>query len=329
MLLGIPDFRDDVSDITAAFSIADDRLIAEQLSVAFGKAATFNELQDVYRILIDKHKRGEHLAHSDIRNLCVQGAIAPRPLSEDQLAHGKAILEKIPHYIGAAAFGEPGNGIALENGCGLGLFIDGFATHFKELVVLDFSLCYLLLAKKLIEERSLTNVTLVCGSVERLPLKAGTFDFVHSNNVIEHISDQRALFIEAKRVLKSNGLFFVLSPNRFSSYFEPHFRLPFFGFIPEPIRRKIIQMRQNRSIDEISLLSLSELRVLAEGQFGKNISISFVPRHLAKTATGGFIRNVLVKGLNSRILGPATNLLINDLLLGLMPYHVALCHKEH
>jgi ubiquinone/menaquinone biosynthesis C-methylase UbiE len=181
----------------------------------------------------------------------------------------------------------PPNNIALENGCGLGLFIDGFATHFKNLVVLDFSLCYLLLAKKIAEERNLNNVTLVCGSVECLPLRADTFDFIHSNNVIEHISNQKALFAEAKRVLKEKGLFLVLSPNRFSAYFEPHFRLPFFGFIPKPIRRKIIQMRQRRSIDEISLLSLSELRALSAGQFGENVTVSFIPRYLNKTVTWG------------------------------------------
>lgn len=327
-LFGIFDFRNAELDKTAAFSIAEDRRLAERLSIAFSETTTFNELHDVYKILSAQTKHGADRANIDIEYLRANGTARPRHLSNDQLAHGKAILEKLPHYIRETTHAMPPNDIALEDGCGLGLFIDGFSAHFKKLVVLDFSLCHLLLAKKIAEERNLNNVMLVCGNAECLPLRTGTFDFVHSNNVIEHVSNQRALFTEAKRVLKSNGLLFVMSPNRFSSYLEPHFRLPFYGFIPKPIRRRIIHMRQHRSIDEISLLSLSELRALAAEQFGENITVSFIPRHLNKTETGGFIRHILVRSLNSRILGAATNLLVNRILLGLMPYHVALCSKR-
>lgn len=325
---GIIDFRDAARDTTAAFSIADDRALAAQLSDVFESATTFNELHDVYRILTEKRRLGLTLTGDDVKKLLADGSVLPRRLSPDQLGHGRAILEKIPQYISETPLDMPPNGVALENGCGLGLFIDGFARHFKRLVVLDFSLCYLLLAKKIAEERNLDNVSLVCASVERLPMKSGTFDFVHSNNVIEHISNQPALFSEAKRVLKPGGLFFVLSPNRFSSYYEPHFRLPFFGFIPKPIRRMIIKIRQNRSIDDISLLSLSEVRALAAGHFGPSVAISFIPRRLVKTETGGLIREFLVASLNSRVMGPAANLLLNRVLLGMMPYHVVLCRKD-
>ena len=326
-ILGIVDFRDAEIDKTAAFSIVDDRRLAEQLSIIFNKVPTFNALCDTYKLL--KQNVGTVVSAEDINieELFANQVINTGRLSEVQLAHGRAILEKLSEYISTAPHGMPPNNMALENGCGLGLFIDGFAAHFKELVVLDFSLCYLVLAKKIIEERSLVNVTLICGSVECLPFKNDTFDFIHSNNVIEHVFDQKALFIEAKRALKTNGLFFVLSPNRFSSYFEPHFRLPFYGFIPKFISRIIIQIWQRRSIDDISLLSLSELRKLVASQFDENFIISFIPRYLNKTITGGFIRNILVGSLNSRILGPATNILVNRILLGLMPYHVVLCFK--
>jgi ubiquinone/menaquinone biosynthesis C-methylase UbiE len=326
-IFGIVDFRDAEIDKTAAFSIVDDRRLAEQLSIIFNKVPTFNALCDTYKVL--KQNVGTVVSSEEINieELFANQVINTGSLSEVQLGHGRAILEKLSEYISTAPHGMPPNNMALENGCGLGFFIDGFAAHFKKLVVLDFSLCYLVLAKKIIEERNLANVTLICGSVENLPFKNETFDFIHSNNVIEHVSDQKALFIEAKRVLKTRGLFFVLSPNRFSSYFEPHFRLPFYGFIPKFIRRIIIQIWQRRSIDDISLLSLSELRKLVASQFGENFIISFIPRYLNKTITGGFIRNILVGSLNSRILGPATNILVNRILLGLMPYHVVLCFK--
>lgn len=327
VLLGIIDFRDVAFDKTAAFSIAEDRLLAKRLSAVYEDVTTFNELYDIYKFLGSKLRPGEEFANSGKEYLPTEESSGPRFLNQKQLVHGKAILEKISDYVRSTTHDMPPNNIALENGCGLGLFVDGLATHFEKLVVLDFSLCYLILAKKIAEERKLNNVTLICGSVERLPLQDNAIDFIHSNNVIEHVSDQRALFKEAKRVLKSKGLLFVLSPNRFSLYFEPHFRLPCYGFIPKPIRRKFIKKWQHRDIDEISLLSLGELRELAADQFGEDVRISFIPRYLNKTVTGGYIRNILVRSLNSRLFGPITNLLVNRVLLGLMPYHAAICFK--
>jgi len=327
-LLGIVDFRDTEIDRTEAFSIAADRLVAYQLSIVFDKVTTFNELYDVYKLLINRSFHEVNTNLDIIEQLHIKYKSSQKYLSDSQLAHGKAILEKIKNYVSEINHHMPSNSIALENGCGLGLFIDGFSAHFKKLVVLDFSLSYLILAKKIVEERMLDNVTLVCGSVERLPFKAQTFDFIHSNNVIEHVSNQKALFAEAKRVLKPKALFFVMSPNRFSAYYEPHFRIPFYGFIPKLIRRKIIWIWQHRNVDDISLLSLSELRAMASDQFGENIYVSFIPRYLTKSVTGGYIRDFLVRSLNSNILGPLANLLINRLFLGLMPYHVVLCFKK-
>ena len=327
-MLGIIDFRDAEIDKTEGFSIAADRLVAYQLSIVFDKVATFNDLYDIYKLLSNRNLNEESTKEDIIKQLHIKHNSNQKYLSDSQLAHGKAILDKIENYVSETTHQMPSNTFALENGCGLGLFIDGFSAHFKKLVVLDFSLSYLVLAKKIVEERMLDNVTLVCESVERLPFKAETFDFVHSNNVIEHVSNQKALFAEAKRVLKSKALFFVLSPNRFSAYYEPHFRIPFYGFIPKFIRREIIWVWQHRNVDDISLLSLSELRAMASDQFGENIFVSFIPRYLTYTLTGGYIRDLLVESLNSKILGPLANLLINRLLLGLMPYHVVLCFKK-
>jgi len=67
---------------------------------------------------------------------------------------------------------------------------------------------------------------------------------------------------------------------------------------------------------------------MAPAQLGENIFVSFIPRYLTYTLTGGYIRDLLVESLNSKILGPLANLLINRLLLGLMPYHVVLCFKK-
>jgi SAM-dependent methyltransferase len=325
-LRDIIDFRDAKLDASAGISLTDDSILAQKMNEVFDRTSTFNEMYDVYVAHSDRQKGGDDIRAVDMIEFIERSEIAPRPLSPAQLAHGPAILEKIPQYLdGAAPLPE---GIALEDGAGLGLYVDGFSSHFKHLIVVDLSIAQLLLARKIMDERSIQNVTLICANVERLPFKSDVFDFVHSNNVIEHVSDQKALLREAWRVLKPTGLFFLLSPNRFSLYFEPHFRLPGYGFFPKVLRRKIIRVRQKRSVDDVSLLSLGELRKLVIGQFGEGVHISFIPRRLSNTVTGGGIRNLLVKLLNFKLFGATTDFLINRVLLVVMPYHAVLCIKR-
>jgi len=326
ILRDIIDFRDAKLDVSAGFSITDDQTLADKMSEVFDRTSTFNEMYDVYFSHFNRQKCGDNIRAINMIEFIESSKIAPRPLTPAQLVHGPAILEKIPGYLDGAA--QLPDGIALEDGAGLGLYVDGFSSRFKQLVVVDLSIAQLLLARKIMDERGIQNVTLICANVERLPFRSNAFDFVHSNNVIEHVSDQKALLQEAWRTLKPNGMLFLLSPNRFSLYFEPHFRLPGYGFFPTAIRRKIIQVRQKRSIDDISLLSLGELRKLMAGQFGEGVHVSFIPRHLSNAVTGGGIRNLLVKLLNSKVFGAATDLLINKIVLGIMPYHAVVCFKR-
>jgi len=328
ILAGIVDFRDTDLDSTAAFSFDADRVTASLLVKAYGLVATFNELYDVFCALREIRKNSLTLEGIDLEELIAKRQIQPRQMTPDQIVHGYAIMEKIGHYLRSTARKMPPKRLALENGCGIGFFTEGIAKEFNHVTVLDFSLSYLVLAKKMAQERGFQNVSFVCASVERLPFQEGVFDFIHSNNVIEHVSNQRAMFHEAHRVLNYGGMLFVQSPNRFSAYIEPHFKLPLFGFIPKPLRRRIIWKRQQRPLEDISLRSLGEVRALAEERFGDDIHVAFVPRYMDKTVTGGTIRTLLTTALKSRLLGPSTDLVINKLLLGIMPYHVLLCFKR-
>lgn len=323
----IIDSRDAERDQSAGFSISRDNALAAKLDEAFDLVTTANEVIKLYELLRDRAETGEDVAAIDVRQVIHDNRIAAEPLRGEQLVHGPAILDKLDQYLGDAGQALPSNDMVLEDGAGLGLFVDGFAKRFKRLYVVDLSLCYLLIARKIIEERGLDNVVLICASVEHLPLKEGIFDFVHSNNVVEHVSDQRALFREARRVLKPRGVMFVLSPNRYSLYFEPHFRLPGFGFWPRPISRRIVRKYWNHDIDDVGLLSLNELLGIASEQFGANIRASFIPRRLQTTVTGGRIRDTLVNLLNSRAFGPPSDFVVNRMLLPVMPYHVLVCSK--
>ena len=100
----------------------------------------------------------------------------------------------------------------------------------------------------------------MCASVERLPIKKDSIDLIHSNNVIEHVTNQKEMVKEINRVLSWKGLLFLLSPNKNSAYFEPHYIIPFYGFLPFKIRHWLILKLQNRDCRDVIPLSLSELK---------------------------------------------------------------------
>jgi len=71
----------------------------------------------------------------------------------------------------------------------------------------------------------------VLGDLEKLPLKAGSIDFVVLNYALEHVFDANATVTEASRVLKSGGLLYAALPNsrsfddkfyRFAGYFAKY-----------------------------------------------------------------------------------------------------------
>jgi hypothetical protein len=175
ILLGqIVDFRIVGKDLTANFSFKQDSQIASLLMQAFPRFRTFNELNALYQSLKIRQKSGVDVSGMDLNLLLREVKPEPEPMKPDQCVHGRAILEKIDGFLAELGVNLSKTDIALENGCGLGLFIDGLAAHFKQLYVLDLSLCYLVLASKIIEERGIKNTQLICGSVENLPIRSGT-----------------------------------------------------------------------------------------------------------------------------------------------------------
>jgi ubiquinone/menaquinone biosynthesis C-methylase UbiE len=52
-----------------------------------------------------------------------------------------------------------------------------------------------------------SDIPMVEGVAESLPLDSDTFDLVHAMSVIEHVNDVEATFREAYRVLKKGGVF--------------------------------------------------------------------------------------------------------------------------
>jgi SAM-dependent methyltransferase len=93
----------------------------------------------------------------------------------------------------------------LDAGCGHGRYLAAFADLGAEVVGLD--------AGRGPEEAGVPlsdpRLTLVQGSVLRLPLRDGTFDLVFSDGVIHHTPDPRGAYLELARVVKPGGALYV------------------------------------------------------------------------------------------------------------------------
>ena len=102
----------------------------------------------------------------------------------------------------------------LENGCGVGEYLARLSVEAAFAVGMDIEFPRLEEAKK-------NNRNLVCAAGEALPFKRNFFDLVLSNEVIEHVRDDRMAISECAAVLADGGRLVLFCPNR-GYPFETH-----------------------------------------------------------------------------------------------------------
>jgi SAM-dependent methyltransferase len=99
-----------------------------------------------------------------------------------------------------------------------------------------------------------------------LPFADDTFDIVISNHVIEHVGDaaaQAAHLAEIQRVLVPGGLGYLATPSRWQLV-EPHFRLPFLGWLPKRLQDSYVRAAGRGEFYDCVLLRPVELRRLLQ-----------------------------------------------------------------
>ncbi len=137
----------------------------------------------------------------------------------------KAALRGEPSYVWRAgqqrrldmilrAAGERARGRVLENGCGVGMYVEKFSAFGGEVIGLEFDF------ERALEARTLSPHILNAAG-ESLPFLAGTFDLILSHEVIEHVQDDRAAVREMIRALRVGGRAVIFCPNR-GYPFETH-----------------------------------------------------------------------------------------------------------
>ncbi len=103
------------------------------------------------------------------------------------------------------------NGWILDDGCGTGTGSCLIARSGRTIVAIDPDARAIHVARSVLR---FPNVSFLIKFSSRLPFKAGSFDGAVSFEVIEHLSDAREYICEIHRVLKSDGLFLMSTPNR-------------------------------------------------------------------------------------------------------------------
>ena len=138
--------------------------------------------------------------------------------------------------------GDRIGGVVLENGCGVGEYLARLSKDARLAIGLDVEFPRLLEAKE-------KNKQLVCAVGEHLPFKAGLFDLVLSNEVIEHVQDDQKALEECARVMRKGARLALFCPNR-GYPFETHgiyvcgeylFGNKFFvNYLPKFLRDKLV-----------------------------------------------------------------------------------------
>jgi SAM-dependent methyltransferase len=208
----------------------------------------------------------------------------------------KAALRGEPSYVWRAgqqrrldmiahAAGERIGGLVLENGCGVGMYVEKLTTLGSQVIGLEYDL------ERAIEA-GINSDKIINAAGEFIPLPSSTFDLILSHEVIEHVQDDRAAICEMIRVLKPGGRAVIFCPNRGYPY-ETHGifwkgkyyfgNKLFVNYLPRTLRNKLTP--------HVRVYSRSDMRKLFDG-----LNVKFVERTIIFGAYDNIIARFGVLG---------------------------------
>ncbi|PWH14601.1 MAG: class I SAM-dependent methyltransferase [Anaerolineae bacterium] len=182
----------------------------------------------------------------------------------------KAALRGEPSYVWRAgqarrlemirrAAGERLRGQILENGCGVGMYVEKLAKFGGTVFGLeyDFERAF---------EAGQRNPHIINAAGEALPYPTGVFDLILSHEVLEHVADDRCAVQEMIRVLKVGGRAVIFVPNigypfeTHGIYWRGRYR---FGNIP--LVNYLPRLLRNRLAPHVRIYAFGDLAALFDG----------------------------------------------------------------
>ncbi len=101
----------------------------------------------------------------------------------------------------------------LDVGCALGFFINGIKGNSQwDVFGIEFGLDAVEYAKKNL------NLNVKHGELEKANYPDKYFDYIHINNVLEHVRNPKSLIKECRRIIKDDGYLFLSVPNGYNDY---------------------------------------------------------------------------------------------------------------
>ena len=215
----------------------------------------------------------------------------------------KAALRGEPSYVWRAgqqrrldmivrAAGDRIRGCILENGCGVGMYVEHLSPLGGTVVGLEYDL------ERATEARE-NSLHVINAAGEFVPLPASTFDLILSHEVLEHVQDDRAAICEMVRVLRPGGRIVIFVPNR-GYPFETHgiYWKGKYSFGNKLFVNYLPRAWRNKLAPHVRVYSSQDLQILFE-----DLPVKFVERTIifgaydniiARFGTSGrFLRGVL------------------------------------
>jgi SAM-dependent methyltransferase len=187
----------------------------------------------------------------------------------------KAALRGEPSYVWRAgqqrrlemileASGDRPGGCVLENGCGVGMYVEHLAPHCNMIVGLEYDFARAREAQAVVSKHA--NASIVCAAGEALPFPNGTFDWTLSHEVLEHVQDDRLAAAEMVRTARPGGRLVIFVPNRgypfetHGIYWRGKYRfgnIPLVNYLPCALR--------DRLAPHVRVYTRSDLKALFSG----------------------------------------------------------------
>jgi SAM-dependent methyltransferase len=187
-----------------------------------------------------------------VRHLELAGQPSPRPVIRFLELEGRQPLEayderfrRIMGMVSPFRTVGPGTRI-LEVGIGNGWFPVMCAVKGFDCVGLDNSALLIEFARARAKAHGV-QPELRLGSIEHAPLEPSSFDVVIADAVFEHVENWRAGLANVAACLKPGGVLVFGSTNRFA-FLSGEYPLPFYGWLPNPIRYRLRQLLEGRDV---------------------------------------------------------------------------------
>lgn len=140
-----------------------------------------------------------------------------------------------------AAAGDRAHGKILDNGCGIGAYLNHLSGHASSGHGLEFDF-------ERAHQAAVNLPNIVQAAGEALPYAAQSFELILSHEVIEHVANDRQAVREMVRALKPGGRLVLFAPNRgypfetHGIYWRGRYRfgnIPLVNYLPMALRNRL------------------------------------------------------------------------------------------